>query len=124
MGGSLSNLQLQHKQDLVFLLASAGYTGDYDRLIEQMLCQIAQTCGWFPEGGSLDVQKWERVGVALRKSPETSVKILHVWRKCRDVIAKLSRPVSQSRAVSKTPKLLPPPQLPGLLNSEKKSADC
>ncbi|CAM4598191.1 unnamed protein product [Lepidochelys olivacea] len=110
MGSSLSALQVQHRNELQYLLRKAQHDCPA-RELTLLLQEVRAKCPWYPEAGSLKLADWERLGQTLHKEPRAPVQALHAWHLCRDVVQRVAsdRP-SLARLV-----LSPPPSAPAVI---------
>ncbi|XP_073209187.1 uncharacterized protein [Lepidochelys kempii] len=110
MGSSLSALQVQHCNELQYLLRKAQHDCPA-RELTLLLQEVRAKCPWYPEAGSLKLADWERLGQTLHKEPRAPVQALHAWHLCRDVVQRVAsdRP-SLARLV-----LSPPPSAPAAI---------
>ncbi|CAM4504458.1 unnamed protein product [Lepidochelys kempii] len=110
MGSSLSALQVQHCNELQYLLRKAQHDCPA-RELTLLLQEVHAKCPWYPEAGSLKLADWERLGQTLHKEPRAPVQALHAWHLCRDVVQRVAsdRP-SLARLV-----LSPPPSAPAAI---------
>ncbi|CAM4548463.1 unnamed protein product [Lepidochelys kempii] len=110
MGSSLSALQVQHRNELQYLLHKAQHDCPA-RELTLLLQEVRAKCPWYPEAGSLKLADWERLGQTLHKEPRAPVQALHAWHLCRDVVQRVAsdRP-SLARLV-----LSPPPSAPAAI---------
>ncbi|XP_073184458.1 uncharacterized protein [Lepidochelys kempii] len=110
MGSSLSALQVQHRNELQYLLRKAQHDCPA-RELTLLLQEVRAKCPWYPEAGSLKLADWERLGQTLHKEPRAPVQALHAWHLCRDVVQRVAsdRP-SLARLV-----LSPPPSAPAAI---------
>ncbi|XP_048726152.1 uncharacterized protein LOC125645118 isoform X2 [Caretta caretta] len=110
MGSSLSALQVQHRNELQYLLRKAQHDCPA-RALTLLLQEVCAKCPWYPEAGSLKLADWERLGQTLHKEPRAPVQALHAWHLCRDVVQRVAsdRP-SLARLV-----ISPPPSAPAAI---------
>ncbi|XP_074982558.1 uncharacterized protein LOC125634481 [Caretta caretta] len=110
MGSSLSALQVQHRNELQYLLRKAQHDCPA-RALTLLLQEVRAKCPWYPEAGSLKLADWERLGQTLHKEPRAPVQALHAWHLCRDVVQRVAsdRP-SLARLV-----ISPPPSAPAAI---------
>ena len=73
MGNSLSPLQKQRKRDLIYLLHRKGHH-DISDSVEDLLREISAFCSWYPEGGSLKLSDWDKIGNKFHKDPVAPLK--------------------------------------------------
>ncbi|XP_048716239.2 uncharacterized protein LOC125641000 isoform X2 [Caretta caretta] len=113
MGSSLSALQVQHRNELQYLLRKAQHDCPA-RALTLLLQEVRAKCPWYPEAGSLKLADWERLGQTLHKEPQASVQALHAWHLCRDVVQRVAsdRPSLARLVISprpSAPAAIPPP---------------
>ncbi|XP_074973855.1 uncharacterized protein LOC125644664 [Caretta caretta] len=89
MGSSLSALQVQHRNELQYLLRKAQHDCPA-RALTLLLQEVCAKCPWYPEAGSLKLADWERLGQTLHKEPRAPVQALHAWHLCRDVVQRVA----------------------------------
>ncbi|CAM4700874.1 unnamed protein product [Lepidochelys kempii] len=89
MGSSLSALQVQHQNELQYLLRKAQHDCP-TRELTLLLQEVSAQCLWYPEAGTLKLADWERLGQTLHKEPRAPVQALHVWHLCRDTIQRVT----------------------------------
>ncbi|XP_048695623.2 uncharacterized protein LOC125632042 [Caretta caretta] len=113
MGSSLSALQVQHRNELQYLLRKAQHDCPA-RALTLLLQEVCAKCPWYPEAGSLKLADWERLGQTLHKEPRAPVQALHGWHLCRDVVQRVAsdRPSLARLVISSRPSApaaIPPP---------------
>ncbi|XP_074986137.1 uncharacterized protein LOC142072606 [Caretta caretta] len=113
MGSSLSALQVQHRNELQYLLRKAQHDCPA-RALTLLLQEVCAKCPWYPEAGSLKLADWERLGQTLHKEPRAPVQALHAWHLCRDVVQRVAsdRPSLARLVISprpSAPAAIPPP---------------
>ncbi|XP_048695620.1 uncharacterized protein LOC125632040 isoform X3 [Caretta caretta] len=113
MGSSLSALQVQHRNELQYLLHKAQHDCPA-RALTLLLQEVCAKCPWYPEAGSLKLADWERLGQTLHKEPRVPVQALHAWHLCRDVVQRVAsdRPSLVRLVISprpSAPAAIPPP---------------
>ncbi|XP_074976682.1 uncharacterized protein LOC142069453 isoform X2 [Caretta caretta] len=110
MGSSLSALQVQHRNELQYLLRKAQHDCPA-RALTLLLQEVCAKCPWYPEAGSLKLADWEGLGQTLHKEPRAPVQALHARHLCRDVVQRVAsdRP-SLARLV-----ISPPPSAPAAI---------
>ncbi|XP_074979900.1 uncharacterized protein LOC142070245 [Caretta caretta] len=113
MGSSLSALQVQHRNELQYLLRKAQHDCPA-RALTLLLQEVRAQCPWYPEAGSLKLADWERLGQTLHKEPRAPVQALHAWHLCRDVVQRVAsdRPSLARLVISprpSAPAAIPPP---------------
>ncbi|CAM4657264.1 unnamed protein product [Caretta caretta] len=89
MGSSLSALQVQHRNELQYLLRKAQHDCPA-RALTLLLQEVRAQCPWYPEAGSLKLADWERLGQTLHEEPRAPVQALHAWHLCRDAILRVT----------------------------------
>nr|XP_048716238.1 endogenous retrovirus group K member 21 Gag polyprotein-like isoform X1 [Caretta caretta] len=110
MGSSLSALQVQHRNELQYLLRKAQHDCPA-RALTLLLQEVRAKCPWYPEAGSLKLADWERLGQTLHKEPRASVQALHAWHLCRDVVQRVA---SDRPSLARLP-IPPPPSAPAAI---------
>ncbi|XP_074984584.1 uncharacterized protein LOC142072120 isoform X2 [Caretta caretta] len=113
MGSSLSALQVQHRNELQYLLRKAQHDCPA-RALTLLLQEVCAKCPWYPEAGSLKLADWEQLGQTLHKEPRAPVQALHAWHLCRDVVQRVAsdRPSLARLVISprpSAPAAIPPP---------------
>ncbi|CAM5146711.1 unnamed protein product [Natator depressus] len=113
MGSSLSALQVQHRNELQYLLRKAQHDCPA-RELTLLLQEVSAQCPWYPEAGTLKLADWERLGQTLHKEPRAPVQALHAWHLCRDSIQRVAsdRPSLARLVISprpSAPAAIPPP---------------
>ncbi|CAM5122797.1 unnamed protein product [Natator depressus] len=113
MGSSLSALQVQHRNELQYLLRKAQHDCP-TRELTLLLQEVSAQCPWYPEAGTLKLADWERLGQTLHEEPRAPVQALHAWHLCRDAIQRVSsdRPSLARLVISprpSAPAATPPP---------------
>ncbi|XP_074980412.1 uncharacterized protein LOC142070578 isoform X1 [Caretta caretta] len=113
MGSSLSALQVQHRNELQYLLRKAQHDCPA-RALTLLLQEVCAKCPWYPEAGSLKLADWERLGQTLHKEPRAPVQALHAWHLCCDVVQRVAsdRPSLARLVISprpSAPAAIPPP---------------
>ncbi|XP_074985015.1 uncharacterized protein LOC142072242 [Caretta caretta] len=113
MGSSLSALQVQHRNELQYLLRKAQHDCPA-RALTLLLQEVRAKCPWYPEAGSLKLADWERLGQTLHKELRAPVQALHAWHLCRDVVQRVAsdRPSLARLVISprpSAPAAIPPP---------------
>ncbi|XP_074988251.1 uncharacterized protein LOC142073164 [Caretta caretta] len=113
MGSSLSALQVQHRNELQYLLRKAQHDCPA-RALTLLLQEVCAKCPWYPEAGSLKLADWERLGQTLHKEPRAPVQALHAWHLCRNVVQRVAsdRPSLARLVISprpSAPAAIPPP---------------
>ncbi|CAM5140328.1 unnamed protein product [Natator depressus] len=89
MGSSLSALQVQHRNELQYLLRKAQHDCP-TRELTLLLQEVSAQCPWYPEAGTLKLADWEWLGQTLHKEPRVPVQALHAWHLCRDAIQRVA----------------------------------
>ncbi|CAM5112581.1 unnamed protein product [Natator depressus] len=113
MGSSLSALQVQHRNELQYLLRKAQHDCPA-RELTLLLQEVSAQCPWYPEAGTLKLADWERLGQTLHEEPRAPVQALHAWHLCRDAIQRVAsdRPSLTRLVISprpSAPAATPPP---------------
>ncbi|CAM4531615.1 unnamed protein product [Caretta caretta] len=113
MGSSLSVLQVQHRNELQYLLRKAQHDCP-TRELTLLLQEVSAQCPWYPEAGTLKLADWERLGQTLHKEPRAPVQALHAWHLCRNAIQRVAsdRPYLTGLVLSplpSAPAAIPPP---------------
>ncbi|CAM4596858.1 unnamed protein product [Lepidochelys kempii] len=112
MGSSLSALQVQHRNELQYLLRKAQHDCP-TRELTLLLQEVSAQCPWYPEAGTLKLADWERLGQTLHKEPRVPMQALHAWHLCCDAIRVASdRPCLAGLVLSplpSAPAAIPPP---------------
>ncbi|CAM5089351.1 unnamed protein product, partial [Eretmochelys imbricata] len=113
MGSSLSALQVQHRNELQYLLRKAQHDCP-TRELTLLLQEVSAQCPWYPEAGTLKLADWERLGQTLHKEPRAPVQALHGWHLCRDAIQRVT---SERPSLAPIERLLisPPPSAPAAI---------
>ncbi|CAM5160884.1 unnamed protein product, partial [Eretmochelys imbricata] len=113
MGSSLSALQVQHRNELQYLLRKAQHDCPTQELT-LLLQEVSAQCPWYPEARTLKLADWERLGQTLHKEPRAPVQALNAWHLCHDAIqpVALDRPSLARLVISplpSAPAAIPPP---------------
>ncbi|XP_034262395.2 endogenous retrovirus group K member 10 Gag polyprotein-like [Pantherophis guttatus] len=104
MGPSLSQGQWKHVDDLVYLLKKSELSVS-QKALYRLVREIALTCSFYPDRGSLKLSDWEKVGKVLHSKISPEVDILHAWQLCRHAIEMFGQ------KEEKVSSLLTPPSL-------------
>uniref|UniRef100_A0ABM5F7W6 Endogenous retrovirus group K member 8 Gag polyprotein-like n=1 Tax=Pogona vitticeps TaxID=103695 RepID=A0ABM5F7W6_9SAUR len=80
MGSSMSSTQKAYVDELYFLVTSNGHATSKSE-IQELVFTIDQCCPWVPKAGTLDLEKWMKIGSVFQNNPKVSSRVLFAWCK-------------------------------------------
>uniref|UniRef100_A0A8C4Y500 CCHC-type domain-containing protein n=1 Tax=Gopherus evgoodei TaxID=1825980 RepID=A0A8C4Y500_9SAUR len=89
MGGDLSLQQRAHAGELYQLIKQSGGVRTSRKNIEELIHVIEDKCPWYPEGGSLNLPDWQKIGARLFQEPRSHIRHILLWQRCADALGRL-----------------------------------